>query len=312
LSHVYFWTWRTQEVLDLIRWLHDYNASLPADQRIAFYGVDFQYPGGAIRRIMNWVPASLTGLRSQLNDGYACVTPYVNDEQGSFKLFLDSAAATTRTQCVAGAQAALDAIRAQSAALRSAVGEESYALHERLAMSVVQFATRAVARTSISFRDSVMAQNAMWALRRKTGRVFLWAHNFHISKNALSMGRWLNDSLGTQYQAIGFMFDSGSFNAKMDTATAPPAALHVGQASDSTYESFFRQFKSTIYFDSHGSTDVNVRRFLIGPRKMREIGALFYPDAPDFFTRQVSLFNEFDIMIFVPESAPTRLLPFTP
>lgn len=312
LSHLYFWTWRTQEVLDLIRWLHDYNASLPAAQRVGFYGVDFQYPGGAIRRILNWVPPAFSTLRAQVSDDYACVSPYVNDELGQFSRILDSASTATRTQCRTGAQAALDAIRAQAGALRAAVGEESYALHERLAMSVVQFATRAAGGVSAAFRDSVMAQNAMWLFRRNSGRVFLWAHNYHISKNGLSMGRWLNDSLGTQYQAIGFMFDSGSFNARPDTAAAPPTALRIGQARDSSYEAFFRQFKSTIYFDSHGATDITVRRFLIGPKPMHEIGALFYPDAPDFFIRRVSLFNEFDDVIFVPESAPTRLLPFTP
>jgi len=312
LSHLYFWTWRTQEVLDLIRWLHDYNAVLPAQQRVAFHGVDFQYPGGAIRRILNWAPSTLPALRTQLNDDYVCLLPFVNDELGQFTRILDSASAATRTQCRDGARAALDAITAQASALKAAVGEESYALHERLAMTVVQFATRAAGGVSFAFRDSAMAQNAMWLFRRSSGRMFLWAHNFHISKQASSMGGWLNDSLGNQYQAIGFMFDSGSFNARPDTAAAPPTALRIGQARDSSYEAFFRQFKSTIYFDSHGATDITVRRFLIGPKPMHEIGALFYPDAPDFFIRRVSLFNEFDDVIFVPESAPTRLLPFTP
>ena len=311
LSHLYFWTWRTQEVLDLIRWLREYNAQRPAAERIGFYGVDFQYPGGAVRRIANWIPASFATLKSQVNAAYGCVMPYINDDQGVFARDLTKESSATKDLCLTGARAALDAITARSAELRAAVGDDSYDMHSRLAVSVVQWASRAAGVGGFFYRDAAMADNARWLLKRTPGRVFLWAHNAHVMKAFGSMGRQLADSLGSQYVSIGFMFDSGSFNAR-PSETDPTTALKVGQAPDSTFESFFRRFKGVLYFDTHAPNTAEVREFVINSRPMREIGAVFFSDSPEIFFRKTSLFNDFDVMIFIPESAPTRLLPYTP
>ena len=107
------------------------------------------------------------------------------------------------------------------------------------------------------------------------------------------------------------MFDSGTFNAR-PSETEPTTAVNVGQAPDSTFESFFRRYKTMFYFDTHAPNTSEVREFVITTRQMREIGAVYFSDAPDYFLRRTSLYNDFDVMIFVPESAPTRLLPFTP
>jgi erythromycin esterase len=311
LSHLYFWTWRTQEVLDLIRWLREYNAPRPLAERIGFFGVDFQYPGGAVRRIGNWIPTSFATLRSQVNDAYGCIMPYINDDQGVFARDLAKETAAIRNLCLAGARTALDAITARATELRAALGDDSYDMHARLAVSVVQWASRAAGIGGLQYRDIAMADNARWLLKRTPGRVYLWAHNAHVMKAAGAMGRHLADSLGTQYVAIGFMFDSGSFNAR-PSETEAVTTLKVGQAADSTFEGFFRRFKGMLYFDTHAPNTYALRQFVINPRPMREIGAVYFSDAPGFFLRQTSLYNDFDVMIFVPESAPTRILPYTP
>lgn len=43
LAGMYFWTWNTQEVLDMIEWMREYNAS--GARRIEFWGFDMQTPG---------------------------------------------------------------------------------------------------------------------------------------------------------------------------------------------------------------------------------------------------------------------------
>ncbi|WP_030433026.1 erythromycin esterase family protein [Allokutzneria albata] len=40
LAAVGFWTWHTEEVLELVEWLRAHNATLPRDQRVRFRGID--------------------------------------------------------------------------------------------------------------------------------------------------------------------------------------------------------------------------------------------------------------------------------
>jgi erythromycin esterase len=311
LSHLYFWTWRTQEVLDLIRWLRQYNTTVAANQRIGFYGVDMQYPGGAIRRVSAWIPAQLASLRTEVANAYSCAMPFINDDQGVFARNLETEPQSTRDACLAGARAAVAAITARSADLRPLVGDDSYETHLQLAVTVVQWATRVAGQGGIQYRDFAMAENARWLLRRTSGRVFLWAHNGHITRASGTMGKSLADSLGTNYFNVGFTFDSGTFNAR-PSVTESPQPLRAGPAAENTYEAFFRRFRSTFYFDVRGATGFAVRSFLVGSKGMREIGAVYFAESPHLFVRQASLFNEYDVVIFIPESAPTRLLPFTP
>jgi erythromycin esterase len=44
LSGLYFWTWDTEEVLRLIRWMRQYNADERHQRKVKFYGFDMQAP----------------------------------------------------------------------------------------------------------------------------------------------------------------------------------------------------------------------------------------------------------------------------
>ena len=53
LAGIYFWTWNTEEVLELIEWMRRYNADPAHEQKLKFYGVDMQYTVGAASAIDN-------------------------------------------------------------------------------------------------------------------------------------------------------------------------------------------------------------------------------------------------------------------
>ena len=68
LANLHFWTWNTREVLEMIQWMRAYNQSVPAADRVSFYGFDVQHSrspwttGGRVpprrwtarRRIRRW------------------------------------------------------------------------------------------------------------------------------------------------------------------------------------------------------------------------------------------------------------------
>ncbi len=60
-----FWTWDTEEVLDLIEWMRAYNADPERDRTLRFYGFDMQNGASAATAALDWlgrVDADLPGL----------------------------------------------------------------------------------------------------------------------------------------------------------------------------------------------------------------------------------------------------------
>ena len=50
-----FWTWNTEEVLELIRWMRRYNANPNHEIKIKFYGFDMQNSASALRRAFSYL-----------------------------------------------------------------------------------------------------------------------------------------------------------------------------------------------------------------------------------------------------------------
>ena len=45
LAGMYFWTWDTEEVLEMIRWMRNYNSDPRHEKKVKFYGFDAQFQG---------------------------------------------------------------------------------------------------------------------------------------------------------------------------------------------------------------------------------------------------------------------------
>jgi erythromycin esterase len=310
LSRLFFWTSRTQEMLDLVNWLRQFNAGRPTDRRIGFYGIDMQYPGTALRRLIAWMPRAMPGSSQRIADSYACLEPYVNDARGQFTQSLGAQPPTKRTECRTAARAAYDSLLARAGELTARVGRDTFDLHLALARTLVQWTTREAGAGTL-YRDQAMAENVRWLAQHVGGRILVSGHNAHVGSTEFAMGRWLRDSVGARYVSVGFAFDSGSFTARPGGG-GEPTALRIGGAPKDTYEEFFRPFGKPLYIDLRAQMSYNVRTFFTGPFAMREIGALFLEQSPNLFLRPTSPVYEYDLMLFVPVSTPSRVLPFTP
>lgn len=65
-------------------------------------------------------------------------------------------------------------------------------------------------------RDRLMAKNILWIMNQNpNSKIVLWAHNGHIghSNKYLTMGKYLQNELGDNYQAIGFLTSEGKYTA---------------------------------------------------------------------------------------------------
>ena len=60
MAGMYFWTWNTQEVLDMIQWMKKYNET--ATKKIMFTGFDMQFPETSIKIVRAFANTHQTSL----------------------------------------------------------------------------------------------------------------------------------------------------------------------------------------------------------------------------------------------------------
>jgi len=46
--------YHTQQMIELVQWMHDYNLSVPPEQQLSFYGFDLQNPKTGLRRLLKY------------------------------------------------------------------------------------------------------------------------------------------------------------------------------------------------------------------------------------------------------------------
>ena len=55
LAGLYFWMWNTEEVLDMIKWMRQYNADPRHVKKVKFYGIDMQHTPSAVRVTLSYL-----------------------------------------------------------------------------------------------------------------------------------------------------------------------------------------------------------------------------------------------------------------
>ena len=317
LSNLYFWTWRTQEVLDLVKWMREWNVSAPASQRVQFVGFDMQFPGAAMDTVAAFVARVDSGSTTFVSQRYACLVPYRN-RGATFSQSTSNYAAlpsTTRAACAAGVKQVSDLFDTKSTIYQTASSAALFSNAQRSARVVAQWEDMIGAGSSGTLlRDKYMAENIEW-LRGQAGagsKMMLWAHNYHVSSVPGAMGSYLRATDGDAYVNVGFAFGTGGFNAVGGTGTS--GALQPFQATlipEGSVESAFAGISQPrALFDARLiAAGGSPAAALAGPIHMRSIGALFSPSQESLYFG-VQLFpGDFNLLIYLATTTPSVILP---
>lgn len=197
LEGMYFWTWNTQEVLDMIHWMRAYNAS--GRGPVQFTGFDAQISWGAADNLRAFLAAADPAYLPTANNAFARV---------------DAAEMIWRAtpQDVAAARAVYDHIsgkRNDYLASHSAETVDWMIQNARVIVQVIE------GIAGITPRDQSMAENVEWILdHAPTGsKIVLWAHNRHVNRVPGWMGNYLDQRYGDDMYVLGFAFAGGRYNA---------------------------------------------------------------------------------------------------
>ena len=97
LSALYFWTWRTESVLEMIEWMRDHNE---AGGDVGFHGNDMQSPGMALHNVRGYFETVDPDAAPDVTERLHCLTRVANDHTGrSPSVGYDDQSESYRTNC---------------------------------------------------------------------------------------------------------------------------------------------------------------------------------------------------------------------
>ena len=291
LKGMYFWTWNTQEVLDMILWMRDFNQS--GRGHIEFLGFDMQYTSVAATVARDLVAKVEPGYSGRAKD----LINRVNAANGN------------------GAASAADLAAAQELYDHLAQNRDGYLArasreevdwgiqNARILLQDMQLLAGTVSR------DESMADNVDWILEQNPdARIVLWAHNAHIAKSQGAMGSYIAGRYGPRAVSLGFAFDGGSYNARNYTSANGRVVANEALApSPNSVEAYLNAAGLPGFIlDLRKVPAGGPATWLKQPRPFREIGAVALRCA----SSAEVISNTFDGLIWIDQSSPSRLLPF--
>jgi len=227
MKKMHFWTWKTEEVKELIKWMRDYNSEKDEADQIHLLGFDCQFTTYNNDLISEYL--------SNYGSPYPIYIKSIMQEISSIKVKETTNIDSIRYNLL---RKKCDSIKLyfeiNKNHLITKSGKFEYELISRLVDQSKQFLEK-MTKKSPAIRDYYMAENSVWltTLLGDSTKVILWAHNGHLAKDSNfgkdshdpnfwqgSQGYYLSEKLGENYKVIGFSFSRGSFRAmSFDTTT---------------------------------------------------------------------------------------------
>jgi erythromycin esterase len=197
-TKMYFWTWNTVEVKNLLEWMKNYNQGKAEADKIHIYGIDCQTFIYNVPELIKRVSKIDASISDKLSNLIAVLPTIDRSYTGSLhdniiqaqKLILDNK----------------NGIIAKSS-------QKEYDIIEHLIQIILQTDMYDASSKNTMTRDKYMADNVMWLSGEYTYPLSVWAHNGHIANDGTMMGAILAQKYQEKYKTVGFSFATGSATA---------------------------------------------------------------------------------------------------
>jgi erythromycin esterase len=310
LAGIYFWTWDTEEVLEMIQWMRRYNADPNHTRKVKFYGFDMQSAARAAKVTLSYLrrvdPQRAENAAKELG---LLANPYT--EPQFYTLAKEKKVAAAET--VKSVLASFDE-RNQDYVNRSNADEWSLArLHAQILAQNIEMQSGAI-NSRLAVRDRSMAENIRWILEHEgpDAKLVAWAHNGHVAAQNTMMGSHLRRMFGSEMAIFGFAFNQGGFQAmEMPCPSATGLrSFNVGPAPDGSLDATLASAGLRIAAIDLRTLpkEGEAAKWFSEPRATRIIGAGYGERfAAHFLDRQVTP-QIYDAILFVEKTTAARPL----
>ena len=301
LRGMYFWTWDTREVLEMILWMRRFNES--GKGRIAFLGFDMQFGAVAMNNTRRFVAELEPGYSEALEAAYQGLSDYWgNADRRQAAMALPADEKSARARRAWSVVEHLEASRVSYLKKADAERVDRAIQDARVAAQAVEQAASGAGE----YRDQCMAENVTWILDHvpKGSKIVLWAHNGHIARAPQgSMGSHLSKRYGAEMVVVGFAAHEGRYTAvRMKGGLADSNELMPSQPG--SLEAHLHQTgRPRLILDLRkASRDAPESSWLRRPHDFRSIGALAM--AGQF--RPMVVPDAFDVLVYFDQTRATE------
>lgn len=346
LQLFYFWTWSTQEMLDLIKWMRAYNADSQHTQKLMFAGFDCQHiQANTYDAVIHYVETVDQENAARVEAWYQGFRPEPGENMRQYTSHAFELPQATKQSHLEQAQQVVDLLQQHQTAYRAQSSLQAYEQALQEARVIVQSAQilRSIpdqtnrklfqdensehdaSRNMRNQRDAFMAENIAWLHEHVDGgaKIVLWAHNAHLQTAADTrsehapwrrMGMHLRERYQSQYVSIGMSFYEGAFNARgvdHDDHVTDVQPFHI-QAVPESYHALFGSAGLPLYLlDLRHIPERRVKEWMGRPRPFFTLGAVYTTtaDALRFFYSVLDVLQAFDLIIHIQHVTAAQFLP---
>ncbi|SDW30492.1 protein-L-isoaspartate(D-aspartate) O-methyltransferase [Marinobacter mobilis] len=301
------WMWRNEEFRGFVDWLRSHNGGLPAEQRVAFHGLDLYSLYSSIQSILEYLDEVDPETAAVARERYGCLTPYQSDPAAYSRAALNP----HYHSCEESVLAMLSEIQQR---------HRHYAEHDGdRFLNTVQNA-RLVANAEEYYRTLFYGSRSAWNMRdthmfetlenllqhhREGSRVVVWAHNSHVGdsdatemalRGEFNIGRLCRARYGREVYSIGFGTYSGTVAAASDW-NRPMEIKQVHPALEGSIEALCHQCGVARFLLPLRQGDPMLLNGLATRHLERAIGVIYRPETERqshyFETRLPDQFDEY-------------------
>lgn len=252
ISQMRFWASETEEVLELVEWMKEYNLTATDSSKIKFYGIDAGFCKGSVFRIYDYLKKVDS---SYFRKAKIELKPF---EENPYTFMYPSLSGEEKESNGDKLKNLISHIENNKLEYIKNSSQKDWEISLQLARVLQQTHTESMVNNinkNIVIRDHNMADNIEWMLQYEgaDAKLMIWAHNAHVSKNFgyNTVGKILSERLQGQFYSIGFVFDQGSFLAesrkglqKFSLPSAPKGTFsnHLSKASEPLFFIDFNLF----------------------------------------------------------------------
>ena len=298
--------YRTEQMKELVTWMHDYNAEVAEDDKVRLYGADVQYFDYAIEYMDNF----LTYCESDYADEFGKKAEELYEEDGMTLKKTDKSSYT----------AFLDEVKEEIEGNKESFATKTDDEEVERALQNVQ-----ALRENLEYnmggkksdtRDTYMKEMIDWALgmeeEKHDAKLMFASHNGHMSRAKInpydSCGMALAEEYGEDYFAIGTDYYNTECNL-------PDGAQRTKQSfcSDDVLAAQLKDMEENMYYlDFDGAADSEkLSEILDNPMSTGSLGESYTPAMK--VVKKMTQINfapskMYDAMIFVYDATPTEIL----
>ncbi len=298
LAGLYFWTWNTREVLDMLEWMRQYNASKRG--RIEFWGFDMQFPNVAIKNTLYFLYKFDPPYFNEAKEKYQKIIAF-NDELKKIK----SKPGNILFEPYLGyAKDVYNHLKENLDKYNSIGNKDSTEWYLQNSRIVVQSIEEKMQKHQS--RDESMAINVQWIVNHRPAdsKIILWAHNGHVSQNETNwrkpMGAYLNKEYGKNMVVMGFCFYNGKYTA---TGKNGLGVYSTSLPKPGSIEWMLHRLNyPRLFLDLRKIKNSPLSTIFNGELEFRSIGALVM----DYAFYRTIITDDFDILIYFDNTTPSE------